>query len=74
MQLFDTIDDAIADSEIGEALYEMYYQEMPYGTAKARDGDPDTWISDHLARNPDEVERVETKLNIRILEEHREHA
>jgi len=23
--------------------------EMPYGTRKARDGDPDTWILEHLA-------------------------
>lgn len=26
------------------ALYERYLEDMPYGTAKARTGDPDQWI------------------------------
>lgn len=29
-------------------LYEQYMVEMPYGTAKARDGDPDQWMFDRL--------------------------
>jgi len=39
----------------GSSAYEKLYSyfvfdtgEMPYGTAKARDGDPDYWIVDHL--------------------------
>lgn len=31
-----------------EALYERYHQDMPYGTAKARDGDPYEWITEAL--------------------------
>jgi hypothetical protein len=31
-----------------DALYEYYFDEMPYGVAKARDGDPINWISDRL--------------------------
>jgi hypothetical protein len=27
-----------------EKLFEYYLPDMPYGTAKARDGDPDVWI------------------------------
>lgn len=33
-----------------EALYEHWLHEMPYGTAKARDGDPSEWIADRLDR------------------------
>lgn len=29
-------------------LYGHFVNEMPYGTAKARDGDPDQWIQEHL--------------------------
>lgn len=29
-------------------LYDIWYSEMPYGTAKARDGDPQQWIYDRL--------------------------
>ena len=39
----------------GTSAYEKLYEyfafttsEMPYGTAKARDGDPDQWILDYL--------------------------
>ena len=36
--------------EVESALYEYFLGngEMPYGIAKARDGDPYTWISDRL--------------------------
>lgn len=30
------------------ALYDYYLPEMPYGTAKARDGDPCEWIFHRL--------------------------
>lgn len=29
-------------------LFEMYMTEMPYGTAKARTGDPFVWIEERL--------------------------
>ena len=31
-----------------DALYEYYSDEMPYGVAKARTGEPDEWIEDRL--------------------------
>lgn len=37
--------------DLYEKLYDYYVFEtsqMPYGTAKARDGDPDVWILDQL--------------------------
>jgi hypothetical protein len=39
------------DSTSYDKLYEYFAfetGEMPYGTAKARDGDPDSWILEHL--------------------------
>jgi len=36
------------DRDLHDKIYEWYLPEMPYGTAKARDGDPDQWIYDHL--------------------------
>ena len=43
-----TDDDLTGD--LGEALYEYFLNsgDMPYGTAKARDGDPDQWIYDRM--------------------------
>jgi len=45
-----------ADDFFGTPMYDKLYEyfafttcEMPYGTAKARDADPDTWILEHLA-------------------------
>ena len=35
--------------ELFYALYEHWLPEMPYGTAKARDGDPGEWIAERLA-------------------------
>lgn len=29
-------------------IYEYFLGSMPYGTAKARTGDPGVWISEHL--------------------------
>ena len=40
------------DTPMYDKLYEYFAfeaAEMPYGTAKARDADPDTWILEHLA-------------------------
>ena len=46
----DLIDEMIDDEEIYQALYAHYVHEMPYGTAKARTGDPEEWIIDTLYR------------------------
>ena len=34
-----------------QALYDYYFDDMPYGTKKARDGDPYEWISDRFAED-----------------------
>ena len=41
-----------AHDELFDELYEYYVNsgEMPYGIAKARDGDPDQWIQEELDR------------------------
>ena len=36
------------DDELSDKLYNMYVDEMPYGTQKARDGDPYEWIYERL--------------------------
>ena len=44
--------DDFYDTPMYEKLYEYFAfttGEMPYGTAKARDADPDTWILNRLA-------------------------
>lgn len=38
----------IMDSDLWDKLYEYYLPDMPYGTAKARDGDPAEWIYERL--------------------------
>ena len=40
--------DIMDDKGLWEKLYGFYWTEMPYGTAKARTGDPSEWIYDHL--------------------------
>jgi len=54
----DTVDKLIAGDDIADTLegdqvlwdklYELYLPDMPYGTAKARDGDPGEFITDQL--------------------------
>lgn len=34
-----------------DALYDYYFDDMPYGTKKARTGDPHEWISDRFAED-----------------------
>ena len=36
------------DQELSDKLYEYYQYEMPYGTQKARDGDPYEWMHERL--------------------------
>jgi hypothetical protein len=39
--------EGISDEQY-EKLFEIYVQEMPYGTAKARTGDPTEWIQKRI--------------------------
>lgn len=53
--------DVGSDRDHSYALYERYCEDMPYGTAKGRDGDPYEWIyyqlcEDHEDLIEDEVE------------------
>jgi hypothetical protein len=34
-----------------QALYDYYFDDMPYGIRKARDGDPYEWVSDRFAQD-----------------------
>lgn len=45
-------EDEFYGSEAFGKLYDYFYSsgEMPYGVAKARDGDPVEWILDYLER------------------------
>ena len=42
------IDDMELDGELYQDLFDYYSDEMPYGTQKARDGDPMEWIISRL--------------------------
>ena len=51
--------DDFYDTTMYDKLYEYFAfvtGEMPYGAAKARTEDPDTWILNHLATLPTEQE------------------
>jgi hypothetical protein len=37
------------DNDLYEALYDYYFDDMPYGVKKARSGDPYEWVSERLA-------------------------
>jgi len=37
------------DNDLYDALYDYYFDDMPYGTKKARDGDPHEWVSNRFA-------------------------
>ena len=38
-------------SDLYDALYDYYFDDMPYGVKKARSGDPYEWISDRFAED-----------------------
>jgi hypothetical protein len=42
------------------ALYDYYFEEMPYGVAKGRSGDPKEWISDRLDQDLNDMEAHDT--------------
>lgn len=44
--------------EVQDILYEKYYQLMPYGIAKARTGDPDQWIFNHITYKAEKAQRT----------------
>lgn len=37
------------DSKVNSFLYDHFEEDMPYGTKKARDGDPSNWIADRMS-------------------------
>ena len=37
------------DNDLFDALYDYYFDDMPYGVKKARTGDPHEWVSQRLA-------------------------
>lgn len=39
------------DDDLFQALYDYYFDDMPYGTKKARDGDPHEWISNRFGKD-----------------------
>lgn len=43
----------VSSEEIDDLLYHIFADEMPYGTAKARTGDPKNWIADEIGRMND---------------------
>ena len=51
----DAVQEFHEKGEVSPAVYDRLYDyyvnngEMPYGVAKARDGDPDQWIYERLA-------------------------
>jgi len=45
------------DQDLFDALYDYYFDDMPYGVKKARTGDPYEWVSERLA---DELGIVES--------------
>jgi hypothetical protein len=43
--------DILDDDQLYSALYERLVDQMPYGTAKARTGDPTQWIFDWVHKS-----------------------
>ena len=46
--------------DLYNALFDYYFEEMPYGIAKGRSGDPTEWISDKLDRDLNDMEAQDT--------------
>jgi hypothetical protein len=59
------------DNDLYEALYDYYFDDMPYGVKKGRDADPYEWIGDHFheAIQNGDVEINETKVGHKDLDE-----
>ncbi len=58
-----SLDDIVYGEPLFDELYEYFLEDMPYGTAKARDGMPDEWIVDRVydlgLLNDDEISEEE---------------
>jgi len=50
LKTIDDVDALEGDQAAFTYIYEYYLPEMPYGTAKARDGDPYEWIYQQLEK------------------------
>ncbi len=50
--------DVYDDNDLYEKLYEYYMDDMPYGTQKARDGDPSEWMYEHMINDFDHLVQV----------------
>jgi len=48
-----------------DALFERHVSHMPYGTAKARDGDPMEWLIDHYSGVVNDVQSLADALHDR---------
>jgi len=46
--------------DLYNALFDYYFEEMPYGIAKGRSGDPTEWVSDKLDRDLNDMEAQDT--------------
>jgi hypothetical protein len=44
----DFANDGDLDNDLFDALYDYYFDDMPYGVKKARDGDPYEWVSERF--------------------------
>ena len=49
-KLYEVDSGDVEIDEFFDVLYEAFIDEMPYGVAKARDGDPYNWLADRLDR------------------------
>jgi hypothetical protein len=58
------------DQDLFEALYDYYFDDMPYGVKKARDGDPYEWVAEHFnnAIENGDVEINKTKVHDSLTE------
>lgn len=45
------IEQALDHPECNFELYQHYVSEMPYGTAKARTGDPNEWMAERMVKD-----------------------
>ncbi len=61
------------DDDLFHALYDHYFDDMPYGVKKARDGDPYEWVSDRFYQDmggdsfdggPDSLSPIPPSVNI----------
>jgi hypothetical protein len=53
------------DEDLFEALYDYYFDDMPYGVKKARDGDPYQWVAERFehALDAGDVEVTQSKVH-----------